>query len=540
MSNQNNQNEGKNNNISPDYQQLLAERSNGAVLDNFTNKILAKGTSLTKEEIAKLVAQFGLVIVMKFVLENTKKCVDSINITDFTCVKHAMQRLTNTTMTYDIIKIENKWTYNDIKLSNSTLSTFFEQKTIYISQPATYYYTFRTSLIKVVISANKISMIFPCTDAFKVYFETEVVNNNREMVFGGKTTIYRANITPNNMFKIEPTVFAFAFETPNYKKLEKSIRKSDFVDEILKFSSLPYCVNFDGEHGTGKTTFGSYIASSGIFDRIVVCNLVQAANLGFVEIVNSLDRQLTASAPKDVSISSEREHILLIMDEIDKWLESHILTMIHKMREEARGKAQTSDDKTKVIYEKMTEQEEADKTHHFKCEFYDQLYKFVEGNMLSTTRKYVIIFNTNHFDRMFEGADKRYDALKDRFTQYKFENMRKTDLIRYLKAFNEKLRTSADDRSFTPEKRENAKKVINKLCNYSDSIYDLIPDDIRISYRTTHKLLKRDHYSIEKTVHSLVNWVNETDVIPIASDSEADVFSQGSSSSAVWVETNWN
>ena len=41
------------------------------------------------------------------------------------------------------------------------------------------------------------------------------------------------------------------------------------------------------------------------------------------------------------------------------------------------------------------------------------------------------------------------------------------------------------------------------MINYDNSIYDIIPDDINISYRSLSKMLIDNSYDIAKTIHHL-------------------------------------
>ena len=153
--------------------------------------------------------------------------------------------------------------------------------------------------------------------------------------------------------------------------------------------------------------------------------MVQAVNSSFQEFITNLDRQLTSTASKEKKPDGEHEIVLLIFDEIDKWLKSYINNEIHKLREKSRSQKQVKDDKnnSSVVehHEKLTEQEEQDEELKLKSQYLDQLYKLVDGHILPDTRKYVIIFNTNEFESMFTDVDSRYAALQDRFERYKFK-----------------------------------------------------------------------------------------------------------------------
>lgn len=493
--------------VGPDYGQMMNLSTNGEIMKAFMTKLFDNNTKFNLRTITCMTGNFIVVLLLKIFLEDSKTFLDKFKFTNLNFFRHMYQSIRYSTTKYDFILVSGKWKYDDTFISVNTLTPFLEQKSIYISQPATYYYEYRSYLIKVIIANNKITFVIPSIDSIKRYVEIDIIRKNEEVVFGGKTTMSRVTVTPSNVIKIEPVQLAYAFETDNYLHLKESISTSFMVESVMKFNSVPFCVNFDGAPGTGKTTFGSYIASSGLFDRIIVCNLVQASNTNFQDLITNLERQITTTSPKEKKSDGEPETILLIIDEIDKWLNSYTDNQIQKLREDARGKKQLQDGKNQgtVIegYEKLTESEENDKRIHIKNEFLDQLYKLVDGHMLSDIRKYVIIFNTNHFHRLFENVDSRFDALRDRFTKYKFDKIGKPEIIKYFDRFSERLKLFDGDETVPRTKKELFKESVQQLCTYNINIYDEIPSTIKITYRYLHKLLRNHNFNIERTIRAL-------------------------------------
>ncbi|AYV85499.1 MAG: hypothetical protein Satyrvirus20_6 [Satyrvirus sp.] len=160
-------------------------------------------------------------------------------------------------------------------------------------------------------------------------------------------------------------------------------------------------------------------------------------------------------------------------------------------------------------YDKLTDKEEEEKVTQIRNEFLDQLLKLVDGIILPDTRKYVIIFNTNHFDRLFEKTDMRFNALRDRFQRYEFKKIGKDEVIVYLKNISLKLL----DYSIEPNTNNNSKKeifqnIISKLNLKNENIFDNIPDDISISYRTLLKVLRKNCFNMLRTVEELQNTQN--------------------------------
>ena len=179
------------------------------------------------------------------------------------------------------------------------------------------------------------------------------------------------------------------------------------------------------------------------------------------------------------------------------------------MREEARGKKQIKDDKTQnsVVesYEKLSREEENEKKIQIRNDFLDQLYKLVDGHVLSDARKYVIIFNTNNFNGLFLDTDDRYKALIDRFQKYKFNKIGKAEIISYLKCITNELKKKIlESNNGTITKLISDKKNIANLCAYDERVLDRIPDNISITYRTLHKILRSVSFKTESVIDILI------------------------------------
>lgn len=497
--------------VGPDYGQMIRSHTNGAILEAFISMLFSKDTTFNIPTILILIRNMAILMGIKAMLEDSKSYLDNFKFTNLNIFRYFYQYLWYSEVRYQLVLVGGKWMYNKSNISTNTLTPFLEFKSISISQPGTYYFDCRSFLIKVTITPNLITFAGPKINSVIEYINTDIIHKNKEILIGGKTTMSRMVSTSSNILKIEPMQLAYAFPTKNYLELKESINNYFLMDSILKNSSTPFCVSFDGEPGTGKTTFGSYIASSGIFDRIVVCNLVQATNTSFQDFVVNLERQITNSSSKDKKQDSDLESILLILDELDKWFESYVSLQIHKLREDARGKKQTKDDKSQSLivesYEKLTPEEEAEKRSQIRNEFLDQLYKLVDGHILTDTRKYVIIFNTNHFDKLFSNTDERYGALLDRFQRYKFNKIGKSEIISYLQCIIVELQKKLAENENNP-KIENRKLTIASLCKYNAEIFDQIPDTISITYRALHKVLRTVCFKIDAAIQILATSKN--------------------------------
>jgi hypothetical protein len=522
----NNAQNDKVNYVGPDYGQMIKHQTNGAIIEAFISMLFSKDTNFDTKTFMTMVRNLIILVGIKTGLEESKTYIDKFKFTDLKSFKYFCQRLKYSEKRYDIIKVSEKWMYGDDVMSKNTLTPFLESKQIYIDQQNTYYYSQGSFLIKVIITANKISFCIPNTDSMIKYANNDIIYKNREVTFGGKTTMWKAMIQSQAILKLEPTNLAHAFETDNYVKLEKSIIKNFLVDNCLQFQRIPFCINFDGKPGTGKTTFASYIATKGIFKQVIVYNLIQSSKCDFTETIKLLEKQLNQISSKDKKPDDD-DTVLIIFDEIDKWLDSHINHKIHTLREEARGKKEVKKDEasqpvTIQSFEKLTKEEEEEKALQIKKDFLDQLMRLIDGWVLQDTRKYVIIFNTNNFNKLFENVnvegekENKYDALRNRFQRYHFKLSGKDEIIKYLKSINDKLYDAITEDKMTEEQKKaymaktmeeriKFKEQIGDLLKYDDSIYDQIPDNISISYRSLVKILRFNCFDIEQTVNFLSN-----------------------------------
>jgi DNA polymerase III delta prime subunit len=507
--------------VGPDYGQIIKLHTNGAIIEAFISTLFSKNTKFGGKTIVVLLRNMAILLFIKMILEDSKTYLDKFKFTDLSIFKYMYQRLIYSEVKYNFMLVSEKWIYNDKYISISMLTPFLEQKSIFITQPSTYYYQEKSYHVKVIITPNKITFAIPNIASMITYMESIIIHKNLEIIFNGKTTMSKTIFLPSGTIKLEPVQQSYAFPTKNYIELETSIKTNFMVDFLMKFQSVPYCVNFDGEPGTGKTTFGNHIASSGIFDRIIICNMVQQTTNSFNEIVLSLERQIINTSSKDKK-SDNDDCILIIFDEIDKWLENYISNQIQKLRDEARGKKQHKDEKSGSIatiesFEKLTEKEEDDKKTYLKNEFFNQLYGLVDGHTLSDSRKYVIIFNTNNFEGLFLDANKIFTALRDRFQRYKFNKIGKSEIILYLKYINKAILNHLSSDAVTKNKKNIDISTISISNNYKESVFDEIPDDIKISYRTLQKVLRNSCYKIEGTVKYLAK-TKDFELFQCASD----------------------
>ena len=500
--------DGKNIIVGPDYGQMAKEHTNSAIIEHFIGFLFAKDTKVNVKSISMLIRNFAIILLIKILLEESKTYLDKFKFTNVDYIRYGYQYVRFGEITYELTLGTNtsKWTYNERNISINTLGPFLESKSIYISQPNTYYFPNQSFLIKVIITNNKIIFCVPNLASVSKFMDG-ILDHHQEILLGNRTTMARATLSnTSEIMQFNPMPLIYAFETDNYLKLYDSLVSTFMVDSMLKIRQAPLCINFDGEPGTGKTTFGSYIAEKGIFDRIIIYNLLQGNNLDFKAMLGTLERMIINQAPKDRKPDNEQEIILLIFDEVDKWLDSYICNKIDSFRNESRVKKETKPgaNTESIVLEsftKLTVEEEHDKRKQLKIDFLDKLYNLCDGQTLKNDRKYVIIFNTNNFNSLFNEAGPKYDALKDRFQQYIFKKIDRIGVIKYIDGIICKLSTITSDNSISIEKKRLYESHIKQITSFDKEIYNQIPTDFEISYRNLSKVLIDNCFDIPKSIN---------------------------------------
>lgn len=480
----------------PDYEQISRQHANSSIIEHFIAFLFTKGTKVNCKSIIMLIRNFVIILIIKILLEESKSYLDKFKFTNLEYVKYMYQYVMYSEKRYDIVKVSNKWVYYDKNISIPNLTPFLESKAIYIQQPNTYYYQYNTFLIKVIITDNKITFCTPNVASMIKYID-EIIDKYQEILLGNKTSMIKVTLGSSNIPQFNPMKLIYAVETDNYLKLKQSLTSILMIDSVLNIRQTPLCINFDGKPGTGKTTFGSYIAEEGIFDRIILYNLLQSYTIDFKTIIFDLERIINAQSPKDKKPDGEQEIILLIFDEVDKYLDSYTCNKIDSFRNEARMKKETKqNNETTVLesYTKLTTEEENDKRLQLKVEFLDKLYNLCDGQVLKNDKKYVIIFNTNKFKSLFANAGPKYDALHDRFQQYKFKNNTKNDIIKFIDGIINKII------NVSTNKNKLYHSYITNVTKFDKKIYDNIPEHIKISYRSLSKILIDNCFDIPKSI----------------------------------------
>lgn len=486
----------KNNNIivGPDYEKMANANGNTVVLNYLIPYILPRNK---KQSIFMIIFNVSCILLLKTVLDNSKNYLDNFKFTNVDYLRYLYQKFNYSENVYDFVLVSNKWLYNDVTISLSTFTPFLEKKSISINNPNTYYYSYHSFLIKVVVTQTKISFHTPKINSISTYMN-DVIRENKEILLGNRTVMHKIIVTDRDVNQISPLKPSYTFETDNYKKLYTNLTQFFELNDELKMKQTPLVYAFNGPIGTGKTSFGSFIAEKGIVDKIVLYNMVQQCSKDFKSIINDLNTTLTRNNNSDPTKVTENERVLLMLDEIDTYAESYIAKTIDNLRLESRKKTETKSgsgqqtSETNInSFEKMSAEDEKDKRILLKEEFLNTLYNLCEGLCLKDNKQYIIICNTNNFDGMFEGCSEGYNYIKtkDRFQRYEYRNLDKQGIVDFLNGIKETIL---------------AKQLCNKeTVEYDSSIYDIIDENYSISFRNLSKLLLDNNYNIVKTIKCL-------------------------------------
>lgn len=483
--------------IGPDYNIIAKQQTNGAIIEAFVPYLFSKRKIIDGTTLLVVFRNIILLLLIKTALEESKDYLNSFKFTDLNFIKYYIQKIQHSEVKFDILLIDNKWIYLNKILSLNSLTLFFEKKMIYLSNSKTYHYRQGKYIVKIITSDKNIVICVPNDSNIITYVKNEIIDSNIDYICGNTTKMYRVIAHTIGIHKLECIKESHAFSTENYKKLYKSLKNYFLVNSCINSQNI-ICYNFDGEPGTGKTTFGYYIARKDLFTRVIICNLIQLTKKDFKETIKNVESLIISKSSYNTINIDENERILLIIDEMDKWLESYLQEITQYNREELQNKKILVDKENStcnVMAQKLTKQEEIDKKNQLKETFFDQLFALLDGLLLSSNINYVLVFNTNNFDAMFDNCDKRYLALKDRFKKFTFNKNSKNDVIIYLDKF---LKYLLKSKNIDPKD-----DLYFYLHNFDRKMYDLIPDNIQISYRRLMTIMQECSYNIECVINQL-------------------------------------
>lgn len=118
------------------------------------------------------------------------------------------------------------------------------------------------------------------------------------------------------------------------------------------------------------------------------------------------------------------------------------------------------------------------------------LQQLSDGERFTTNKNYIIIYNTNYFDSIFEGTSKHFNHIKSRLLKYTFEEIGKQDIIDCLHDIESHL-------------QKNPKNTMSLKLDQAD--FDKIPGNVKISYRHMFSILSATQYIVPDFIDRLGN-----------------------------------
>ena len=519
--------------ISPDYGQMIKQQTNGAIVEAFTAALFDRRTKFNVKTLITMFRNLIIMLLVKSAVEDTKGYVDTFKFTSMNPFKFFIQRVFKVKhVNFVIARVSgeksdakatdgkvtdgaSRWMYEGKYLNTNLLKNYMEKKSVYIDQPGQYYINSFGYLIKINVTANSIAFIVPDLQNQKYEVESNIIRNSVDISFGSKTQVLKCSATSiqSPVPQFEPLAYSVAFETDNYCKLKRALDRYFIMNDEVSANAQPYTINFDGPPGTGKTTFCSYIAASGIFDVCVIVNMLQFTKNPFSSFLSSFKSKID---PMIKEINGKQPKLLIMFDEIDKWIDSHIENHICDLRDKSKVSKQSTgsggDGKNggQTVIEnikEMTLEEENDERRRRRHEFFDTLLMLIDGNIYPSNRTYVFIFNTNHYDKLFdmEKLHEKYHALVNRFERYTFALGEKKDIVKYFDNVRSRLRETLLKTDITNEKSEQIKQSLNGIIEAPEDVYDGIPTDIKLSYRDLHKNFRASGFDIMRTISIISN-----------------------------------
>lgn len=476
--------------VGQDYSMMLSGQTNAVIVKMVISMLLPSKMECKLSNLPRIALVLLGVIGFKMALEESKDWFGKLKFSDIKALVFVYQRYKYNHTTYTFLLTNNKYSFGDVLLSKERLSRMLSLRGVSLSQSGTYYLTYRTYYIKVVVDNGGVSFVFPDIECVNDYMNKNIIEEHKEIISESGTVMYRAvNMNQAGMLKLEATRPYLAFETDIYRELELAIKRHFLIADLYGSNVLPLGLRFNGEPGTGKTTFTSYIYHRGLAKIIIKYDMIQSSKRSFndniTNIINLIEKEQVG--PKDI--------IMVVFDEMDKWLESYIEYRIQSLRDKSKCKKGAGE----TNYEAYTAEEEDDIRLRIKEECWDTLFRMFNGELFKDNRRYVFIFNTNHFDNLWIGATDRYDALKKRFGAFDFKACGKAEVVDFLRKMNNKLLEAVKSMD---TQRAIYEKLVNELVA-TDEHFNKIKSDVSIDYRSLMHLMVECGHDLKRVASRL-------------------------------------
>lgn len=495
----------------PQVDDLLKKNSTAAIMKILCEKLFNEPFSFAN--FFGISLNFVIALAALAAANNPKAIMDFIDIRNSKFLRFQIQQRRLSKRSIRLVRKGPNWYYSqpkgnvgeteEIQISLELIAnSYLSKKSILVEQPNRYYYTYSANQIRVDVSDDDIVFAYPAIDRISDHLINEVILKHK--VNPNYSTTVCRNVPSSITTRFEPiSSIINSYETDIYKVLCNMLVNHFAASSVLT-TPYPSVMCFDGPPGTGKTTFGHHVAKKDIFTHIILYNMMSCKNDSLATIVTNTEKGMTSLTNKKIGTSDKKETILIIFDEVDKWLANYIDNSISESREQSRRSTKNKDDKGTVTsednYVRLTPEEEQDKRHQLKCDALNVIYDIAEGKyFVNGDKKYVIIFNTNNFDTLFEGCNDHFKAHRSRITTINFELVNRENLIKYLKFFFGKFAEES--------KRLSIESKTNELGNIDYNVdnidFSIIPPEITISYREIYEIFKLCSYDPAKVVQTI-------------------------------------
>jgi hypothetical protein len=243
------------------------------------------------------------------------------------------------------------------------------------------------------------------------------------------------------------------YETPQLSELKVKVSECLEMKRLLPQFTLPAIV-LNGEPGVGKTVAFDYLA--GQFRATNDLCPVRVRMLQFTSQPISYVLEQAVRRTSSVK-STPNQHILLFLDEVDKYLDSHVLE--HKDDEHA------PEERRRIAQKRLLR----------------ELLLF-----LDTSASVIVMFACNEFETIFQGEELHYAATRTRFLEKQMLRFDCSDVAGYLRHLNALIPTTS-----------------HLHCHTIDAHLAALQPNVSCTTRVLNQLILDTHVSYQRVVEML-------------------------------------
>lgn len=321
----------------PDYLSMIKQQGNSAVLSLVVTELFSKNLIKNRHTFYIFVRNIILILFIKTILEDSKSVFDKFSFSNFNTIKYIYQRLINRVKTYEFMYVGGDMFYGNQQLVIGRVKTFFEKHGVSIEKSGTSYMNLIWALGKVVVSKQKITLIIPEIGSLVNKIDSEI-STFEDKILGQRTSMTRLIYTSTSGCgtKLVAQDLTYAFKTKNYSNLENIIRRHIELSNNLKTIKKPLSLVFDGKPGTGKTTFGNFIAQTGLVDFVLILSMNQCPEQSIDSILTKISNTVEEHFKDKKATTDDPPATVIVLDEMDKWINSYINSCVTKRKNQKK------------------------------------------------------------------------------------------------------------------------------------------------------------------------------------------------------------